>query len=84
VHNVLALHLGLTSQNYEFIATFKADPSLQNNLELLFLYLTNFLRANRVDLAQKKLLEMKLIDDEDILSLLAQVYINVRKKLIII
>ncbi len=84
MHNVLALHLGLTSQNYEFIATFKADPSLQNNLELLFLYLTNFLRANRVDLAQKKLLEMKLIDDEDILSLLAQVYINVRKKLIII
>jgi hypothetical protein len=40
--------------------------------------LTCFLRGRRFDLAEKKMMELKNIDDEDILTYLGQIYYNVK------
>ncbi|KRX02627.1 hypothetical protein PPERSA_11967 [Pseudocohnilembus persalinus] len=81
VHYLIWLYMGIQSGQLEEVMksekeTDQANFPFKEESEIIYLQFLAFLQANNLNKAQQKLNKLRAIDDEDVLTLLAQVYYN--------
>lgn len=77
IYQTIAIYLALASNNYEYICGVDPKKFAKNQQEIIYLQMVNYLQAFRNDLAEQKFKQLQQLDDEDVLTLLAQVQFNV-------
>ena len=74
-HLIIGSYIALAANDQAFFAT--NESKFRENTELLYLYIVSLLKNLNIEGAEAKLIELRRINDEDILTLLATINVLV-------